>query len=440
MRNLKSIDNNSAYAIVNAAYKQAVGAAAVDTMDLSDFCDSGVAFNSLSMGKDKFLKALIDQVVNFYNDTTYNSEYSDPYYVESRRFANIVQMINAAAPEVQASHAWKDMSPNTGTTPPTYATIGTYAVKPPTVYTDYFNKSVSWELPLAITTEQLTDAFKSDSELRGFVDYIFVVVSNALQAHRENMNSANRNSFMGHKIHAHMEGVPGIHKVNLLTAYNADRGKNITTVAGFMSDADALRYAGAQIMLYEKYLRKQSSLFNTKGLVKFCPADRMVLEVNSLFENTLNEVSLSTTWHDEFVSLPGNHISVPAWQGFGIDDAEASSKAASFDEVTKIDVTLDITDSNSNVTVNQSGIVALLADKYAIMHTIRQERVAAQYFEMEDITLYAYQNRDQYINNLAQNAVVFTVEAPSQPGPVSRIATPAGEKSGIKVLSKSGRD
>ena len=160
-KNLRTIDNNSAYAIVNAAYKQAVGSAAVDTIDLSDFCDSGVAYDSLSIGRDKFVKALIDQVVNFYTDTSYTSEYNDPYYVESRRFANIVQMINAAAPEVQASHAWKDFAPNTGTTPPTYATIGTYAVKPPTVTSDYFTKSASWELPLAITTEQLTDAFKS---------------------------------------------------------------------------------------------------------------------------------------------------------------------------------------------------------------------------------------------------------------------------------------
>ena len=416
--NLRTIDNNTAYSLVNAAYKQAVGASAVDTIDLKDFCDSGVAYSDLTVSRDKFLKALIDQVVNFYNDTSYESEYSDPYYVESRRFANIVQMINAAAPEVQASHAWKDMSPNMGTNPPTYATIGTYAVKPPTVSTDYFTKTVSWELPLAITTEQLTDAFKSEGELRGFVDYIFVVVSNALMQHREDMNAANRNSFIGHKILASQEGTSGIHVVNLLSAYNADRGKSLNSVTDFLKDADALRYAGAQIMLYEKYMRKQSTLFNTKGLVKFCPADRLVLEVNSAFENCINEVALSTTFHDELVSMP-NHISVPAWQGFGVTSAGDSTTAAAFDQVTKIDVTLDkeSTATNTNATITKSGIVALMADKYAIMHTIRQDRVAAQYFEMEDITLYAYQNRDQYINNLAQNAVVFTVEAPVSPSP-----------------------
>ena len=408
-KNLRTIDNASAYAIVNAAYKQAVGDAAVSTIDLSSFVDSGVAFESLSMAQDKFVKALIDQVVNFYNDTSYDSEYADPYYVESRRFANVVQAINVQAPEVQASHSWKNLAP-TGN-PATKVSIGTYDVNPPIVTSDYFSKSVSWELPLAITTEQLTDAFKSEGELRGFVDYIFVVVDNALKLHRRTLNDANRNSFIGHKLYAHNSGADGIHKINLLTKYNAERGGQLATVSDFLKSADALRFAGAQIKLYSEYMRQQSSLFNTKGLVKFCPADRLVVEVNSAFESAVEEVALSTTYHDTVVELPG-HYSVPAWQGFGVTDGTASpaTESTAFDQVSKIAVKLDKKSSDEYITVNQSGIVAFMADKYACMHTIRQERIAAQYFEMEDVTLYAYQNRDQYINNLAQNAIVFTIE------------------------------
>lgn len=413
---LKTVDNNAAYSIVNAAYKQAVGAEAIDTIDLHDFVDGGVAYESLTVGRDKFVKALIDQVVNFYNDESYSDEYVDPYYVESRRFANIVQMINAKAPEVQESHAWKNLAPVVNDNTVTKVSIGTYEVNPPVVECEYFNKSVSWELPLAITTEQLTDAFKSDQELRGFVDYIFVVVDNALTAHKEQLNAANRNAFMARKIKHQATTGTGIQVVNLLTQYNTERGKSISTVADFMADADAMRYAGAQILLYKEYMKKQSTLFNTKGLVKFCPESRLVLEVNSAFENGIIETALSNTYHEAMLALPG-HYSVASWQGFGITDGTASpaTTAAAFDQVTKIDVSLDGTNA-----ITQSGIVALMADKYAIMHTIRQERVAAQYFEMEDVTLYAYQNRDQYLNNLSQNAIVFTLEAPVVP-PVSRV-------------------
>lgn len=406
---LKSVDNASAYSIVNAAYKQALGAAAIDTLTLDDFADSGVAYASLTMARDKFMKALIDQTVNFYTDTSFAAEYDDPYYVEQRRYANIVQMLSAQAPEVQESHSWKNMAPVWNTTTSQYdkVSIGTYEVNPPIVDATYYTKTVSWELPIAITEEQMTDAFKSGEELRGFVDYIFVVVENALIQHRKDMNAQNRNAFIADKIlYSQSGGAKGIHVVNLLTEYNTQRGKNLSTVAAFFADPSATRFAAAQFELYAKYLREQSTVFNTKGLPKFVPQDRLVVEVNSYFENALNETSYNDSYSRELISLPG-YRSVPSWQGFGVTDAVASTVAGSFDEVSKIDVSVQAGD------VKKSGIVALMADKYAIMHTIRQERVAAQYFEMEDITLYAYQNRDAYMENLGQNAVVFTVAAPT---------------------------
>lgn len=409
---LRTIDNNAAYSLVNAAYKQAVGDSAVDTLTLDDFADAGVAFESLTMSKDKFVKALIDQVVNFYSDWSYKNNYQDPYYVESRRYANVVQMLSARMPEVQESHAWKNLAPTTREGVTTKVSIGTYEVNPPIVDSLYYTKSNSWELPLAITTEQLTDAFKSGEELRGFVDWIFVMVENALTQHREDMNAANRNAFIADKIlYAGSEGAKGIHVVNLLTEYNSQRGKSIATVAAFMSDPDAMRFASAQMLLYTKYLKKQSSLFNTRGLVKFVPEGRLVTEVNSAFESALFECAYSDTYHDEMIRLT-DYYSTPTWQGFGVNhtssgESDPTTVAAAFDQVTKIDVSVAAGD------VSKSGIVALMADRYAIMHTIRQERIAAQYFEMEDVTLYAYQNRDQYMENLGQNAVVFTVEAPA---------------------------
>lgn len=411
-KNLRTIDNASAYSIVNAAYGQAVGSAKVDTLTLDDFADGGVAYESLTISRDKFMKALIDQVVNFYSDYSYKNNYNDPYYVESRRYANIVQMLSAAAPEVQESHAWKNLAPVTSQGVTTKVSIGTYEVNPPVVTSRYFTKTNSWELPIAISSEQLTDAFKSGEELRSFVDWIFVVVENALIQHREDMNAANRNAFMADKIlYAGSQGAQGIHVVNLLTEYNKQRGKSIATVAAFLADPDAMRFSSAQMLLYTKYLKKQSSLFNTQGLVKFVPEGRLVTEVNSAFESALFETAYSDTYHDEMIRLSDYH-STPFWQGFGVNHASTGESdpatfAADFDQVTKIDVSVDAGD------VAKSGIVALMADKYAIMHTIRQERVAAQYFEMEDVTLYAYQNRDQYMENLGQNAVVFTIEEPS---------------------------
>lgn len=412
MPSVRAINNNDAYAIVNAAYKQAVGDAAVDTLTLDDFADGGVAFDSLTMGRDKFMNGLIDQITNFYTDTAYADEYSDPYYVDSDRFASIIQAITVKAPEVEASHSWKNLRPvyNESTHAYDKVTIGTYDVTPPDVEATYFTKSNSWELPISISEEQITTAFKSGAELRNFVDYVFVVIENALLEHLRTLNDASRNAFMAEKIlYAGSQGAKGIHVVNLLTKYNAERGGNLTSVADFFADPAACRYASAQLQLFEKYMRQQTTLFNTKGLVKFCPRDRMVIEVNSYFENALNECAFSTTFHDELVALP-NYRSTPAWQGLGVTDALASTEAASFAETSKIDVSVSSGD------VLKSGIVALMVDKYAVLHTIKQDRVASQYFSPEDLWCYWYQHRDMYCQNLGQNGIIFTLEAPANAG------------------------
>ena len=140
-------------------------------------------------------------------------------------------------------------------------------------------------------------------------------------------------------------------------------------------------------------------MFNIGNKARFTPDDRKVLQVLSAFEKRMQFHALSDVYHDELASLPG-HQSVPYWQGFG--------NGGTWSEVSKIVGKPTSYVSGDPTTV--SNVVAFLGDKWAIMHTIRNERVASQYFDMEDVTLYAYQNRDQYINNLGQNAVVFTIE------------------------------
>ena len=44
------------------------------------------------------------------------------------------------------------------------------------------------------------------------------------------------------------------------------------------------------------------------------------------------------------------------------------------------------------------------------MNTIKKHRVAATYFDPEALTQYYNQFRDQYMNNLTMNAVVYVVQ------------------------------
>lgn len=393
------LNNNSVYTLVRSAYAQAVGSNAVATEDLSAFVEKGVAYDTLiadNAWKDNFTRALLAQTVkNFYLDSSYREQYKDPFYQDSRRFGAIVQMISAEAPAVQESHAWKTFTSGT-------STVGEYTVFLPTISTAYMGKSTSWELPIAITDEQWDTAFKNVDELEEFVAYIMLTVDNAIVQHLEDCNAMNRNNFIAEKIHyAGSQGATGVHMIDLVALYRAETGDtSITTMEGFMADDKCMRFASEKIDLYMGYLTKMSTLYNIDGQKKFTPKNRLVCQVLQHFESRMKSVAYSDAFNADFIKLP-NHEAVPYWQGSGV----GTGGVVDFDEVSAIKVK-----TTSGDTVSQTGVVAFLCDEWAIMHTILSNRVAVTRHDPEALTQYYYQFRDQRINNLNQNAVVFVLK------------------------------
>lgn len=389
---MPTLNNNQVYSLVNDAYKQAVGSDAIDTQNLEDFIDTGSAYSAIASMKDQFTAALINVLAkNWFTDTSYRSEYKDPFFQDEREFGAIVQMISVTVPEVQEASNWQTFV--SGTT-----VLGTYTLYIPIVDTKYYGKTASWQLPIAITDAQWDDAFKSGADIERFVAYILMMVDNAIVVHMENMNNMNRNNFIAEKIaYAGSQGATGVHVINLIEAYNTDRDGIITTVADFLKDPEALRYAASTIDEYSTYFNKMSTLFNTGAKPRFTPDDRKVIQVVKKFAKAIQEVSLSGAFNAKYVELPG-YQEIPFWQGFGSD--------ISWDSVTSIDVET----GTDGTAVKQSGIVALIVDKWAIMHTIRKHRVGVTRFDPEEVSQYYYQFRDSYMNNLTMNGLIFVLK------------------------------
>lgn len=405
MPDVVTLNNNACYSVINAARTQALGGGssqAVAELDLSAIVDAG-GDESVIGSREAFTKALINVLVkNWFTDTSYRSSYVDPFFEDSARFGAITQLISATVPAVKASSQWTAIT--SGTT-----TLGTYTIYLPVIDTKYYGKSDSWEIPIAITGNQWNTAFKSEEELRGFVSYILMMIDNALVVHMENMSNMNRNNFIAEKYKAAtaLTPTPGVHVVDLLGGYVAAHGdstKNFT-VADFLSTPEALIYAAEQIALYSDYIGKMSTMFNTENKARFTPEDRKVLQVLSAFEKRMSFHALSDVYHTELASLPG-HQSVAYWQGFG--------NAGAWSEVSKIIVKPSSYTTGDATTV--SNVVAFLADKWAVMHTIIEHRVAAKVFEPEDIVQYYYQFTDRYLNDLTQNAIVFVLNPYTAPG------------------------
>ena len=518
--NSNYLNNNDVDDTLNEAYKMATGLKDVGNLTLKDIIDAGSADGgTLAEKKEQFTKALISLwAKNMFTDTE-ATEAEDPYFVDSRQWGAIVQMISAQAPEVQESHAWKEFTSGS-------STVGSYTVYLPIVSTKYYGKSNSWELPITISYGQYADAFVDADGFNSFRSYVFVVIRNAIKKHRKDMNDANRNNFIGEKyafattvktagefefdithvaaatdviticghaitwvasgatgqqvnipssdtttkeaaaLKAYLNGLTGtsgpaaytwdndgatlqatqkstayfapdvtvsvssgatqtvgdvttvtpngspkgIHVLPLIKMYNGEMNpaSPITSRAEFMANKECLRFMDRKIVEYAGYLKEQSALFNTEGLVKFVPEDRLVVEVLNYAAQAADSVLLSDTFHKELVSLPA-YRSVSAWQGLGDGKIDNLGAFISFDETSKIDVTVD-DGTTYGKHIELTGVVAFMCDKWAIMHTIRSERVAARNFDPEALDMYFYQFRDMYMNNLSLPAVVFIVD------------------------------
>lgn len=401
MPDVTTLNNNSMYSIVNAARAQALGGGSsqqIASLDISAIIDAGGDADVIG-SREAFTKALINVLVkNWFTDTSYRSQYNDPFFEDEARFGAITQLISVTVPDVKAASNWTEIT--SGTT-----ALGQYTIFLPVVDTKYYGKSNSYELPIAITDNQWDTAFKSEDELQKFIAYILMCVDNALVVHLEDMSNMNRNNFIAEKYKAAtaLTPTPGVHVVDLLGGYVAAHGDATAafTVADFLDSQEALIYAAEQISLYTGYIGKMSKMFNTENKARFTPDDRKVLQVLGAFEKRMQYHALSDVYNTDLASLPG-HQTVAFWQGFG--------NGGTWSEVSKIVVkptSYDATVSTDPTTV--SNVVAFLADKWAVMHTVVSRRVAVKRFDPEEITQYYYQFTDRYLNDLTQNAIVFVL-------------------------------
>lgn len=368
--------------IVNQAYGMSIGKSDFTPIDLTTMVDIG----SLELDdiREPFTKALIALVTkNWFTDTSYRSLYNDPFFVDENEFGLITQLISATVPEVQENPAWTNFVSGV-------SKVGEYVVYLPVVDTRYYTKMSSWALPITISWSQWKPAMHDAEELVNFVNYILMIVDNAILLHRENMNMANRNNYIAERI----QQQDGVSVIDLVAEYQQTQATPVSmTQAQALNDPGLLRYAIERMWEIAEYFQKQTVKFNSAGKKRFTPKDRIVLQILSAFDGRITGSLLSDTFHDKLLTIP-NYETVPFWQGIG---------DATFRDTSAIHVT------TSTGALETNGIVALMADKWSIMHTIKSERVGSQNFNIEDVTLYSYQFTDQYLNDLTQNGVVFVV-------------------------------
>lgn len=389
--------NTAAETFLKGAADQAKGAAALSEQDYEDIIHE--AGDWTQGQKEQFLGQLSCQYVDtMYTDAAWSDKYGDVFFQNSEQFGSIVQIINTEMPEVRANRAWDTIT--SGTT-----TIGSNTVYLPVVKEQLTGGSSSWAIPFAITGTQMDVAFKNAAGLRRFESYVQLSAENSARYHLARMSAANRNNYMMEKLNKG-NTTGKINVVNLVQEYYNMTG-NTVTAAEFRNNKDGcLRMTNRIFKKYKAFLTDMTTLFtmDATSTGKFIPEDRFVFITLSDFVSLLESELYSTTFHDNFVTLKG-YREVPAWQAIRSD-----SGTLDFDSLSAIKAKNDASVIDSEgADCDAQGVVALMVDKWAIMHTIVKHRMGVQRDDIKDITLFEHQYTDRYINNLMLPGIVFVI-------------------------------
>lgn len=396
---------HAAEGFLNAAADQALGKSAISKQMYDDVIHE--ASDWTQGQKEQFLGQLSCQYVDpMYTDAAWTDKYGDIFFQNSDEFGAIVQIINTEMPKVRENRAWDAIT--SGVT-----TIGSNTVYLPVVKEQLTGGTSSWAIPFALTGTQMNTAFKDASGLRRFESYVRLSAENSAKYHLARMSAANRNNYIVEKIHKG-NSAGKVNVVNLVAEYCNMFGVDSMTKEEFLANKDGcLRQVNRILKKYKALLTDMTTLFsmdpNTEG--KFIPSDRFTFSILSDFASNIESELYSTTYHDNFVKLPG-YREVPSWQALR-GSAEASN--CQFDYLSGIQVgrqssVIDDTITSENqLEVVVNGVVGLMVDKWAIMHTIVRHRMGVQRDDIKDITLFEHQYTDRYINNLMLNGLVFTV-------------------------------
>ena len=260
----------------------------------------------------------------------------------------------------------------------------------PTVTATFYSKEITFEVPISYTTEQLKSSFNSESELNGFYNLLETTVQNSLTVKTDALIMRTINYRIGKTF---TKGLPS-QKVNLLANYNAISGKKLT-VSNCFQDEDFLKYAIAQIKNYQDRLKLPSSVFNDKKEEAFTPVQNQKLVMLSDFKNTVDTHLIPVVQNSENLTLSSE--TVPYWQGSG--------KTFSFEDISKIDVTLDSRDEVAKV----GGIVGILFDEEALKVGNLQQYVTTNYNAKGDFYTNYYKEQSGFFVDLAENFVIFYV-------------------------------
>lgn len=380
---------NQIYDIMNTVTNEILGESVIVAEDLSNIVDVGTAiFNASAI--DNYVRSLVNHIgkVIFVN-RPYSGNVPS-VLMDGWEYGSILEKINTELPQASENESW-ELTDGASYDPNIFYK--------PTVEAKFFNKRVTFEIPMSFTERQVKESFSNAEQLNGFLSMLYNAIDKSMTVKVDALVMRTINNMIGETIvsdyaSSSLSSKSGVKAVNLLYLYNQRYSQSLTA-ANAITDPDFIRFASYEMGVYTSRMSKISSLFNIGGKDRFTPTDLLHVVMLADFKKAANVFLQSDVFHDSFTELPNAEL-VPYWQGSG--------KAYGFNDVSKIKIT-----TASGESVETSGILSVMFDRDALGVTNLDRRVTTNYNPKAEFYNNWYKFDAGYFNDTNENFVVFFV-------------------------------
>lgn len=380
------------FKLMNTVTGEVLGKSDLIAEDLSNVVDVGTEIFAAD-AVDNYVKSLVNHIGKVIFVNRPYSGIAPSVMRDGWEYGSVLEKLTVSKlPEAEENESWeltngKSYDPN--------------IFYKPEVSSKFFNKRVTFDIPMSFTKDQVKESFSNAEQLNSFISMIYTAIDKSMTVKTDGLILRTIDSLIGDTLHsefpeANYTAGSGVRAVNLLKLYN-DKFSATLTPAQAITNPEFIRFSAYIMGLYQRRMTGISTLYNVGGTDKFTPTDRLhtVLLADFAAAAGVYLYDGNGQFKTENIQLPKAEI-VPYWQGSG--------KKFDFADTSKIDTT---TGSGNKVTA--SGILGVMFDHEALGVANLAKDVDAYYNGKARFWNNFYHYTAGYWVDLNENGVVFFV-------------------------------
>ena len=222
------------YELLNTITQEILGDSVIVAEDLSNVVDIGESLQNAN-GLDNFVRSLNDHIGRMvFVNRVYNGR-SPSVLMDGWEFGSILEKVRANLPSATENESW-ELNDGSSYDPNVFYK--------PSISVKFYNKRVTFEVPISLTERQVKSAFSNATQLNAFFTMIQTAIQNSLTVKLDSLVMRTINAGIGEVMYNAFNGgsygsgsTP--QAINLLYLYNTTMSPSTPlTASNCLSDPD----------------------------------------------------------------------------------------------------------------------------------------------------------------------------------------------------------